>query len=145
MLLATGARADASDPTFRATLLRGPCLGTCPAYAVTIDARGVVTFTGHHPGRGADPPCLGRHTWTIGPHAAADLAATVDRLGFFGFGPAYRGPITDAPPYIVTITRHGRTKTVTDHAGDTVRMPPGVSEVEDAIDRAAGVERCVAH
>jgi hypothetical protein len=43
----------------------------------------------------------------------------------------------------VTVTRHGRTRSVTDYAGQMVGMPAAVIEIEDAIDTAANTRACV--
>jgi Domain of unknown function (DUF6438) len=133
----------AQDPTFQATLERGMCLGPCPVYQVVIDASGLVTFTGSNSNIDPDVPCQGRRQWRIAPAAVTRLEALIDRAGFFGFKPAYVAGITDQASYAVTVTRRGRTGHVQDYVGQMAGMPGVMSEIEDAIDIAAGDKDCV--
>jgi len=128
---------------FRATLERGACLGTCPSYRVVLESDGRVLFTGHTPGRGAQNTCLGERRWRVSPGAIARLRQVVRDNGFFALKPSYIAPITDAPPFRVSITMDGRTKTVRDYVGPMVGMPAQMRVVEDAIDTAAGTARCI--
>jgi hypothetical protein len=132
-----------ADPTFHARLVRGMCLGACPNYTVEIDAAGLVTFTGDRSTIEPSVACQGRRQWRAAPAAVARLQARVDASGFFGFKDAYVGDMTDMPRFSVTVTRGGRTKTVTDYIGLTVGMPKAMVDLEDAIDIAAGDRACV--
>ena len=137
-MAAAQASAAQPDPTFRVTLDRGPCFGTCPSYAVSLDWKGRVTFVGRPPGRGdGSPACLGNHSWHVAPMAESRLKALIDRSSFFNFKRAYRANITDLPQFTVTVTRRGRTHSVIDHAGQLVGMPRAMSAIENAIDVAA--------
>jgi len=139
------ALADAPDPTFQATLRRGPCMGTCANYSVSIDAGGKVTFSGSRPSRGpAPPPCPGTQTWRIPLSSVTTLRDQLDRADFFALKDSYRGGLMDVPTFSVTVTRGGRTKTVVDRAGEMAGMPKSVHEIEAAIDKAAGDDRCLA-
>jgi hypothetical protein len=131
------------DPSFSVQLLRGACLGTCPVYTVTIDAAGQVVFTGGESGRGASIHCQGKRRWTIAPAAVAQLQAFIDSSGFFGFKDSYNSRITDLPTYIVTVTRHHRTKTVRDADGHMVGMPAAMTRIETAIDNTAADSACL--
>jgi len=133
----------APDPTFSARLERGPCYGSCPSYSVAIDATGAVRFVGEKSVTGRGVPCQGEHQWKIPANAVARLAAKVDASGFFGFKPAYRAGMTDMPTFTVTVTRRGRTRTVTDYVGLSVGMPQAMVELENAIDEAATDRPCV--
>jgi len=133
----------AADQTFRAKLTRGVCLGSCPSYEVEIDSEGLVTFTGSRSAVEPSVPCLGRRRWRVSPAAVARLADVVDRSGFFGFKDAYQGAVADMPSFSVTITRHGRTKSVRDYVGLAVGMPRAMVDIENAIDAAANDRTCV--
>lgn len=132
-----------TDPTFRAGLARGMCLGACPRYTVEIDAGGLVTFTGAKSTIEPSVPCLGRRQWRVAPAAVTRLQGQVDASGFFGFKNEYAGAMTDMPQFWVTVTRNGRTKTVSDYVGLTVGMPRAMVDLEDAIDIAAHDMACV--
>ena len=138
-----GASSQAPDPTFRAALDRGMCLGPCPVYQVVIDASGLVTFTGSNSNIAPNVPCQGRRQWRISPAAVTRLEALIDRAGFFGFKPDYTAAITDQAAYAVTVTRRGQTKRVQDYVGLMAGMPAAMSQIEDAIDIAAGDKACV--
>ena len=143
VLVASTASAAPSDPTFHAKLERGMCLGACPHYEVEIAADGQVTFTG---GRSYIEPsvvCQGERQWQVSPADVATLEALIDRSGFFGFKAEYRGDMTDMAQMVVTVTRHGRTKSVTDYIGRMVGMPAAVTEIEEAIDTATQTRACV--
>jgi hypothetical protein len=137
------ARAPRPDPTFRARLVRGMCLGACPSYAVEVDANGLVAFTGARSTIEPSVPCLGRRQWRVTPAAVTRLQDEVDASGFFGLRDAYTGHMTDLPQFSVTVTRNGRTKTVTDYLGLTVGVPKAMVDLENAIDVAARDPACV--
>jgi hypothetical protein len=138
-----GASPSAQDPTFQATLERGMCLGPCPVYQVAIDSSGLVTFTGSNSNIAPHVPCQGRRQWRIDPAAVARVEALIDRADFFSFKPEYTASITDQAPYAVTVTRRGQTKRVQDYVGQMAGMPKAMTEIEDAIDIAAGDKDCV--
>jgi ankyrin repeat protein len=124
-------------------LQRTSCLGYCPIYTVTIDARGTVTYDGERLVR-----VVGRRTAQIDPSAVATLLARAERIRFFQMRDAYReienpdgtreSP-SDQPTKIVTITVNGRTKRVEDYVG----APDAIDEFEREIDEAAGTKRWV--
>jgi hypothetical protein len=131
------------DPTFSARLVRGPCYGSCPSYSVAVDPTGAVRFVGERSVTGSGVPCQGERRWKIPANAVSKLEAKIDASGFFGLRPAYRAGITDMPTFAVTVTRRGRTKTVTDYIGLSVGMPQAMVDLENAIDEAANDRACV--
>jgi hypothetical protein len=132
-----------ADPTFRVMLARGMCLGACPRYTVEIDSAGLVTFTGARSTIEPSAPCLGRRRWRVPPAVVTQLQRQVDASGFFGLKDEYAGDVTDMPRFSVTVTRGGRTKTVSDYVGLTVGMPKAMADLEDDIDIAAHDMACV--
>jgi hypothetical protein len=121
-----------SDTVIR--LQRTSCLGTCPAYTVTIDAGGVVTYEGDSHVR-----VVGRQTSRIAPASLTRLLEVAERIRFFGLRDTYEESITDLPTTYVTITAGGRTKKIKDYYG----APAGLKELEDAIDAAARTKRWI--
>jgi hypothetical protein len=124
-------------------LQRTSCLGTCPVYTVTIDARGRVTYDGERSVR-----VVGRRTAQIAPSGVATLLARAEGIRFFEMRDAYRvieypnGSVSspsDLPTKIVTVTVNGRTKRVEDY----VAAPDALGEFEREIDEAAGTKRWI--
>src|SRR6185503_3615555 len=124
-------------------LQRTSCFGPCPIYAVTIDARGTVTYDGEMFVR-----VVGRQTARISPALVATLLASAERIHFFDLRDAYReienpdGSVTsvsDLPATIVTITVKGRTKRVEDYVG----APDALTPFEREIDEVAGTIRWI--
>lgn len=124
-------------------LQRTSCLGRCPIYTVTIDARGTVTYDGERLVR-----VVGRRTAQIDPSAVATLLARAERIRFFQMPDAFRriehpdgthSSPSDLPTKIVTITVDGRTKRVQDY----VTAPDALDEFEREIDDATGTTRWV--
>lgn len=140
----------------RISLARSACFGDCPDYSVTIDGKGEVLFTTLSPAlEGASEAHRrfgpGRGVLLPGEHRASINRATLDALierfraaHFFGLEPEYRAMITDNPTYVLQFETGDRRWTVTDYVGQHVGMPPVVTELEEAIDRAAGTARWVA-
>lgn len=124
-------------------LERTVCGGECPAYWVSIDARGNVTYEGAEFVR-----VVGRQTDRIPESRAAAVLAIAERIGFFGLRDQYRtisNPdgtetiVTDLPTAFVTITRSGQSKRVEDYFG----APQALKELEQQIDDAARTKRWI--
>ncbi|HYG49178.1 MAG TPA: DUF6438 domain-containing protein [Allosphingosinicella sp.] len=138
--------------TLKIQLVRSDCFfGGCPHYSVTIDGSGAVHFTGFkgapgaHPQFGPDESVLfpGEHRSKID---RATLDALIERFRdarFFGLEPEYSSTITDQPTYVLKFETGGRSWAVTDYRGEHAGMPPVVTELENAVDRAAGTARWV--
>lgn len=124
--------------SLRITLARTMCFGTCPAYSVEIASDGAVLY------RGQD--CVVQKGEQRARIAAAAVDALVQKFRdtrYFSLRDAYRADITDNPTTTTSIAFDGKTKTVSDYAGGAAGMPKEVSDLEDAIDKAAGTERWV--
>jgi hypothetical protein len=125
-----------ADTTIR--LERTSCLGTCPVYSVTIDARGTVTYVGQRHVR-----AIGRRTARIDPGLVATLLGKAERIHFFDLRDTYPDgtarSASDLPATIVTITVNGYTKHVQDYFG----TPDVVREFEREIDEAAHTVRWI--
>jgi hypothetical protein len=124
-------------------LQRTSCLGPCPVYTVTIDARGTVTYEGERAVR-----VVGRRTARIDPSMVAGLLLQAARIGFFELRDAYRVidngdgtaiSVTDLPTTFVSVTGNGRTKQVEDY----VAAPDSLAAFEREIDAATGTKRWI--
>ena len=141
--VAQGAQGTVVPPDSTIQLERA-CSFQCPNYAVTIDARGAVTYDGKSSVR-----VVGRQTAQIPPSVVATLLASAERIHFFDMHDAYRviqNPDgtsvfggSDLPTTIVTITVDGRTKRVEDYFG----APDALAQLEREIDEAARTRRWI--
>ena len=119
-------------------LTRTGCLGTCPAYRVTIQGNGSVHFSGERYVR-----IPGEHDAQIAPARVRALVSQFEKAQFFAAGDKYIANVTDNPTYTLTLTVGGKTKTVTDYVGEQVGMPLVITDLENAVDHAAGTERWI--
>jgi hypothetical protein len=134
LAMATDVHAQAVADTFLITLQRTACFGTCPAYKVSIESDGRVTYDGSQFVR-----VTGRQETRIPVSAVVGLVETVNRIGFFKLEDTYAAPITDLPTTTVTVTSGGRTKRVVDYVG----APKELRELERQIDDVAGTRRWI--
>ena len=119
-------------------LVRGMCLGTCPAYSIEIHGDGTIVYDGAE--------CVaisGQRRARIDAAAIEKLYAAFRKADYFSLRDVYAAQMTDMPAYVTTLAFDGRSKTVTDYRGDLVGMPHDVVGLEDMIDEAAGTERWV--
>ncbi len=127
------------EPTdFSIKLSRSGCFGTCPSYSVVIHGDGKIEFHGGH-----YVSIPGDHQARIAPEAAARLLERFRAAEFFEFKDKYVASVTDNPTYCLELAIGAKRKTITDYVGTWVGMPTLVSELEDAVDDAAGTERWV--
>lgn len=97
------------------------CGGDCPAYTVSIDVRGVVSY------EGLEHLCVkGRHTGRIPFARVAAIVDTAHRLRFFELADRYRSVqnahgtetiVTGLPTTFVTVREQGRSKRIEDSFG----------------------------
>lgn len=119
-------------------LERTACYGRCPIYRVEIRGDGLVTYTGER-----FVAVTGVRTRRIPPAAVARLVDQFRAANFYALKDSYRAGITDMPSAITTLRIGRHSKRVVDYAGQMAGMPPAVSDLEQAIDRAAGTEAWV--
>jgi hypothetical protein len=133
-----GQRPAAVDLTkVKITLHRSGCEGTCPIYTVTIHGDGRVVLAA-----GAYALLPGTHEDRIAPANVAALFAQFKKAGFFNLHSEYVLKDTyDAPEYVLTVDTGQRQKSVTDYLGVAAGMPKAVTELEKAVDKAAGTDR----
>jgi hypothetical protein len=134
------------DKLSKITLQRSACFGTCPEYKVTIHGDGRVVFTTEiRQGRTSTVGVVlpGTHEDRIDPGAVGALFEQFRNAGFFHLRSSYRAAITDNPTYVLTVVTEQRYKSVEDYAGKKAGMPAAVTELEHAVDKAAGTDRWV--
>ena len=143
------------EDELKITLQRTACFGSCPDYTVTIDGQGNVEFRTrgenfpgefevHRSFSRSDGILLsGTHSDKIDKSVVAELVEQFQEAAFFSLQDEYRAQITDNPAYILTIDTGTASKTVVDYVGKEVGMPQVVSELQDAVDQAAGTARWV--
>jgi hypothetical protein len=116
------------------TLQRTICFGFCPAYTVTIQEDGTVTYDGSRHVKVA-----GKRTWKIDPAAVRALAKEMQDAGYFELQDEYRAMVTDHPTTYTSLTIGGRTKKVRNY----VAGPPKLKDLEEKIDTVAGTKKYV--
>ena len=129
------------------SLSRTQCLGTCPAYRVQLRGNGEVVY------RGEEYVLVkGTHSWRVDPATLAPLLEIFRRAEYFKLGGYYQYPVTDMPAYVTRLSIGGQHKFVFDYGNQVApragevddeelpvsRLPPVVTEIEDAIDRISG-------
>lgn len=137
------------------TLQRTACFGSCPDYTVTVDGQGNIEFRSrgeNFPGefgvhRSFFPSdgilFAGVHTDQIDPSVVVELVEQFRAAEFFSLHDEYRAQVTDNAAYILTIDTGTASKTVVDYVGQEVGMPAVVTQLQDAVDRAAGSARWI--
>ncbi len=131
----TGAAPSTSAPA-SITLTRTVCFGFCPAYTVTIAGDGQVTYVGRN-----FVNVIGEQHARISQEAVEALMQRFDAIGFDGLREEYRAAVTDLPTYTLVLERNGSRKTVVDYGGLSAGMPQGVRDLQNEVDRVAGVSR----
>jgi hypothetical protein len=119
----------------RIILERGGCYGTCPGYRAELRGTGEVLFSGT--GFVTFP---GDHQSRISPQVIECLLQDFRMADFWSLDPEYVANVTDLPTYKISLTIGGKTKVLTDYAGQSVGMPAAVTGLEEAIDQAASTD-----
>ena len=71
------------------------------------------------------------------------LVEAFRKVDYFSLAAGYASGVTDNPTYVTSISFDGVSKSVLDYVGREAGMPPGVSDVEVAIDRLLGAYRWI--
>jgi hypothetical protein len=133
------------------TLERTICFGSCPAYRLTLERGGTVSFVSLNP-RDSSRTGTGR----VAPSVLDSLYARAVRIGFFALPDAVIGksPLceiyaTDQPTATVTISTDTAQKSVRDYHGCIARSPAAAETLgelrrfESAIDSLTGSSRWI--
>jgi hypothetical protein len=136
-------QAPAAPDDTTIALERTACFGTCPVYAVTIDAHGNVVYNGTR-----FVAVTGRRTARVPVARVAEILERAEQIRFFDLDDQYReirhpdgtmSTVTDLPTTFVTIKRAGRSKRVEDYYG----APKALGDLERLIDDLAQTRQWV--
>lgn len=133
------------------TLERTTCFGTCPAYRLTADRSGNVSFTSLNPSDSARA-----ESGRVAPSVLDSLYARAVRIGFFALPDTLLGDstfcwryATDLPGATVTIDTDTGSKSVNDYHGCAANTPAASAKLselrifEAAIDTLTGSSRWI--
>jgi hypothetical protein len=145
-ILPVGERAEVHVPfpeihdwnSLRITLSRSGCYGNCSAYEIEIHGDGTALYDGQ-----ANVGTTGKKKAKISHASLVKLVDTFRRVDYFSLAAGYASGVTDNPTYVTSISFDGVFKSVLDYVGREAGMPPGVSDVEVAIDRLLGAYRWI--
>jgi len=126
--------------SLRITLSRGGCYGMCSTYELEIHVDGTVSYYGQ-----AFVGTTGKQKGKISYASLVKLVDTFRQADYFSLASGYASGVTDSPTYVSSISFDGRSKSILDYVGRDAGMPPGVSDVEAAIDRLSGTSKWVGH
>ena len=140
-ILPIGERPDTHVPfpeihdwnSLRITLSRSACYGMCSTYEIEIHGDGTVLYDGQ-----AFVGTSGKQKGQISHASLVKLVGAFRSADYFSLGSGYISGVTDNPTYVSSISFDGLSKSVLDYVGRDAGMPPGVSDVEAAIDRLSG-------
>lgn len=126
-------RARPVGPNDTVELQRGPCLGDCPAYTVTLRGDGTITWHGD-----SHVKVTGVATSRIPSSEARALIRSFRAHGFFDLCGDYQRGVTDFPTVITHVSIAGRTKTVINYA---FAAPGWLPKLDQDLDRITGTAR----
>lgn len=124
--------------SLRIILSRSGCYGTCATYEIEIHGDGTVLYEGQ-----AYVGTMGKQKAQISHASLVELVDTFRKVDYFSLAAGYVSGDTDNPTYVSSISFDGLSKSVLDYVGRTAGMPPGISDVEAAIDRLSGASHWV--
>ncbi len=124
--------------SLRITLSRSGCYGICSTYEIEIHGDGTVLYDGQ-----AYVGTTGKHNSRISHASLVKLVDAFRKVDYFSLAAGYVSGVTDMPTCVSSISFDGLSKSVLDYVGREAGMPPGVSDVEAAIDRLSGASNWV--
>jgi hypothetical protein len=139
-------RTKEPSPDTLITLQRGACENRCAVYRLVIFADGTVIYEGRHFVRRAGLIKSG-----ISPEVLNKLIADLEAGGIFQLDDNYgygnnngcESIDPDGPMAILSVSNQGRSKTVLHHHRCVGPVPDRITEMEDRVDRAAGVVKWI--
>ena len=134
LLLSVTLGAQSSFPPSNAKIVleRGGCLGTCPAYTLTISADGSVVYEGK-----AFVHCKGIRHSKIKKSEVDTLFRAFKAARFFDLSGG--GIVNDAPMAVLSLTMGGRQKELREGCD----CPPKLVALENEVDKTANSEKWV--
>ena len=124
--------------SLRITLSRSGCYGMCSTYEIEIHGDGSVLYDGQ-----AYVGTTGKQKVQISHASLVKLVDAFRKVDYFSLAAGYASGVTDMPTYVTSIAFDGVSKSLLDYVGREAGMPPGVSDVEAAIDQLSGASNWV--
>lgn len=124
--------------SLRITLSRGACYGTCIPYEIEVHGDGTAWYEGR-----TNAGTTGKKKTKISRASLVKLVEAFRKVDYFSLAEGYESGVTDLPTFVTSISFDGVSKSVLDYVGRDSGMPPGVSDVEAAVDRLLGAYRWV--
>jgi hypothetical protein len=116
-------------------LSRSGCYGWCPSYSVDVYGDGRAVYVGND-----FVDVVGKHQYQVAPEVVAKLVNSLLAKDLWSLRESYRAPITDNSTYKITMQLGDQTHSIEDYVGQSVGMPPTVTDFEKEIDEAADSE-----
>ena len=107
-----------------------------PPTKTEIHGDGTVLYDGK-----ANVGTTGRKSAKISQSSLVKLVDAFRKADDFSLADGYVSGITDFPTCVSSISFDGLSKSVLDYVGRDAGMPPGVSDVQAAIDQLSGVAK----
>lgn len=135
-------RGQKVDEALRITLERTVCFGNCPAYRVSLDADGTVTYDGQ-----SYVKERGKKTKRIRMDEFDALVTRFEASGFETLAPPWKCPpisvqSSDMPSATLTLTRKAKEHRIEHYLGDGC-APKVLGELEDAVDATVNVKEWI--
>lgn len=116
---------------FQLTLMHTGCRGMCPAYTMTVNAKGEATYNGR---RAVE--MMGEYTKTLDGKTVKALQNALVDAKFFDFNELYGGGVADLPSIVIEATINGQKKRVE----DIREAPQALKELEAKLETLIGKE-----
>jgi uncharacterized protein DUF6438 len=113
---------------------RTMCFGSCPAYTLTIEASGKVTFEGRY-----HTKVTGTVNSMIDNAKLTELATEIKKADFFSLDDSYSRDVTDNPYYRLSVTMNGQSKQVMSYA----TRPRRLEILMDRVDQIVGADQWI--
>ena len=118
------------------TFQRGACLGTCPAYVLSVFADGRVAYEGQ-----GHVPVLGKKEFKLAKGVVTEMLRRTQEAHFSDLKELYSNGATDIPATIVAVRQpNGQLKTVTIEAGAPEELQNLLGYLRGQFDPLAGLK-----
>jgi hypothetical protein len=114
-------------------MTRGMCLGTCPAYTLQIQGNGEGVYNGEY-----SVSTEGQQTFHVTREQVEELLDAFETAEFYSLEDSYLAPTPEGAFNKVSITYHGKTKTVIYKGGCVTPVPNSTPGEPDLIMNEGG-------
>lgn len=115
---------------FSLRITRTPCYGTCPAFTLTVDAKGNVAYTGRN-----FVDNVGEFQKKLKPKDLRALVHSLESGGFWEYKEEYDDAgVTDLPAVITAYTHRGQSRQVVNRVG----APESLGELQAKLEEIIG-------